>query len=130
MGAVYRARDQATGEVVALKFLRGGPGAGSAEARFVEEARVLAALSHPGIVRYVAHGRTADGEPYLVMEWLKGEDLAARLRSAPLSVEEAFVGDHPLALLAKILLEDVPRVRELAPEVPPGLQVLIERMMA
>jgi len=40
-----------------------------ASERFLREAEVLAALAHPAIVRYVAHGVTAQGEPYLAMEW-------------------------------------------------------------
>ncbi|HEX8791463.1 MAG TPA: protein kinase [Polyangiaceae bacterium] len=80
MGTVYRARDRDTGEPVAVKLLsRGG------EDRFLREARVLAELRHPAIVRYVAHGQLASGEPYLAMEWLEGEDLAARLARAALS---------------------------------------------
>ena len=47
--------------------------------RFVREAALMAELQHPGIVRYVAHGRTADG-PYLAMEWLEFTDLAGHLR--------------------------------------------------
>ena len=50
----------------------------AATARFAREAEVLSELHHPGIVRYVAHGRTEPGRPFLAMEWLDGEDLAAR----------------------------------------------------
>src|SRR5206468_8741951 len=39
-----------------------------------------AELRHPAVVRYVAHGATPAGDPYLAMEWLEGEDLADRLR--------------------------------------------------
>ena len=84
MGTVYRARDRTTGAPVALKLLSGlNP---AARARFAREARVLAALRHPGIVRYVAHGETVDGEPYLAMEWLDGEDLEHRLAPGALGV--------------------------------------------
>ncbi|APR86396.1 Adenylate cyclase [Minicystis rosea] len=77
MGTVYRARDRRSGQDVALKVL-GAPGAQNAE-RFVREAEILARLSHPGIVRYVAHGQLADGRLYLAMEWLAGRDLASLL---------------------------------------------------
>lgn len=85
MGAVLRARDLVTGEPIALKVLRGQ----DAEARFELEARILSELRHPGIVRYVAHGKDADGFPYLAMEWLDGEDLAARLARESLTVGES-----------------------------------------
>ncbi len=85
MGAVLRARDLVTGAPVALKVLRGQ----DAEARFELEARILSELRHPGIVRYVAHGKGEDGSPYLAMEWLDGEDLAARLARESLTVGES-----------------------------------------
>ena len=71
MATVYRAHDRETGASVALKIVRLRD-TGS----FDEEASVLRELTHPSIVRYVTHGRTSDG-PYLVMEWLEGEDLRA-----------------------------------------------------
>jgi hypothetical protein len=85
MGAVYRALDRVTGEAVALKVARRGPH----EERFAREARVLAELDHPAIVRYVAHGETAQGQPYLAMEWLHGQDLAQRLAVSRLTVAES-----------------------------------------
>ena len=84
MGLVYRARDAQTGDPVALKILAHG-----GTERFVREARVLAELRHPHIVRYVAHGATETDEPYLAMEWLEGEDLARRLRRGALGLREA-----------------------------------------
>src|SRR5262249_33273795 len=76
MGVVYRAVDQKSDSPVAVKIMHGR----SDEIdRFVQEARVLAELSHPSIVRYVAHGARPTGELYLAMEWLTGETLAQRL---------------------------------------------------
>jgi eukaryotic-like serine/threonine-protein kinase len=89
MSTVFRAKDRETGEVVALKVLKRGA-SGETE-RFDREARVLADLKHPTIVRYVAHGETEAGDPYLAMEWLDGEDLAQRLRRSKLTVSEALV---------------------------------------
>lgn len=87
MGVVYRARDETDGALVALKLMHGD---GSVElARFEREARLVARLSHPGVVRYVDHGRTHDGSIYLAMEWLEGETLAERTRREPLSPREA-----------------------------------------
>src|SRR6185312_7441564 len=42
----------------------------------------------------------------------------------------AFEADHVMALLAKILLDDVPRVRDLLPDVPPALDAIVCRMVA
>jgi eukaryotic-like serine/threonine-protein kinase len=87
MGKIFRARDRASGEAVAVKVI-------SDERRFFterfgREIEVLAELSHPGIVRYTAHGETPSGELFLAMEWLDGEDLKSRLARAPLAASDA-----------------------------------------
>ncbi|MBK8254642.1 MAG: protein kinase [Polyangiaceae bacterium] len=87
-GRVYRARDKQTGEFVALKVLHASDMEGKAE-RFAREARVLSELHHPGIVRYVQHGLTVDGEGFLAMEWLEGQTLRERLQKRELSLKEA-----------------------------------------
>jgi serine/threonine protein kinase len=87
MGTVYRAIDQRDGGTVAVKILRGDQ---HVTHRFVQEARMLASLAHPGIVAYVDHGLTPEGAPFLAMEWLDGEDLHTRLRRGPVSGEQAF----------------------------------------
>ncbi len=75
MGTVYRARDLTDGR--ARSRSRSSTGASCASAqRFEREAAILAELSHPAIVRYVAHGVAEAGERFLAMEWLEGEDLA------------------------------------------------------
>ena len=95
MGAVYRARDLHTGLAVALKVMlppestRELPALIDERERFEREARALSELRHPGIVRYVDHGLTSGGEPYLAMEWLEGEDLGRRLSRAPLRALES-----------------------------------------
>ncbi|WP_437486645.1 protein kinase [Sorangium sp. So ce1014] len=231
MGTVYRARDRASGATVALKLLREADA--QAAARFAHEARVLSGLEHPHIVRYVTHGTTPPGEPFLVMEWLAGETLSERLSRGALRLEEglalaravaealgtahargivhrdikpsnlflvegsiehvkvldfgiarqhatatrltqtgsvlgtpgymapeqargdlalldaradvfslgcvlfecltglpAFCGQHAMALLAKLLMEEPPRARELRPELPAALDDLVARMLA
>ncbi|WP_437779576.1 serine/threonine-protein kinase [Sorangium sp. So ce1097] len=87
MGALYRAVDLETGAPVAVKILHGAQQADLA--RFAREARILDQLSDPAVVRYIAHGVTGASRPYLVMEWLEGEDLAARLARAELTVAES-----------------------------------------
>lgn len=230
MGVVYLARDLQDGGRVGIKLLRTADDPGST-ARFWREAYALSSLRHPGIVRYLSHGLTPTGHPYLVMEWLDGEDLAARLRRAPLdtvetlrigirvceamsaahrhgivhrdikpanlflpggriddvtvvdfglarvgqTVREAtpteligtpgfmapeqvrsdpdldhradiysigaslyaclvqrppFVGDHHMAILAKVLFEEPPRVSDLRPGIPPPLDELIAQLVA
>jgi hypothetical protein len=234
MGAVYRALDRLSGSPVALKVMTAR---GQHEDRFAQEARVLSELNHPAIVRYVAHGLTSDGQPYLAMQWLEGEDLAQRLARSRLGVadslevarrvaealaaahqrgvvhrdvkpsnvllvdgqptratlldfgivrmevsglaatalpmtrtgaimgtvgymspeqvigdknldartdvfalgcllfecltgEPVFSGDHVVAILAKVLREEAPRMRALRPELPEALDVLVARMLS
>ncbi|MBX3270106.1 MAG: protein kinase [Sandaracinaceae bacterium] len=86
MGVVFRALDRATGKPVALKVMT--LHVAGAVARFDREARLLASLDHPGIVRYVAHG-AEQYQPWLAMEWLDGEDLSARLFREGLSIADA-----------------------------------------
>ena len=86
MGELYEARDRTTGARLAVKVLRAS--FSDEAARFEREASLLSASSHPHIVRYVARGILPSGEPWLVMEWLEGEDLASRLQRGPLGVEE------------------------------------------
>nr|HEX4317828.1 protein kinase [Kofleriaceae bacterium] len=87
MGVVFRARDRATGDRVAVKVLL--PSALDVADRFAREVRVLAQLRHPGIVRYLADGASPAGEPWFAMEWLDGESLHARLARAGLTPHES-----------------------------------------
>jgi hypothetical protein len=88
MAEVYRARDALTGALVALKVLRAHAPDPEDLLRFEREAVTLAELRHPGIVRYVSHGR-AEGRAYLAMEWVEGEVLADRLAAGRLPRAEA-----------------------------------------
>jgi len=88
MGMVYRAFDTHTDQMVAVKLLQASANPKDAE-RFAREAQLLCELRHPGIVEYLAHGVTADGQPYLAMEWLVGEDLAKRLARGALSLADS-----------------------------------------
>jgi tetratricopeptide (TPR) repeat protein len=87
MGAVYRARDLARDVDVAVKV--GHVARHDQARRMAREAQALhehlRALRHTDIVEYVAHGVTADERVYLVMEWLEGHDLAARIAQGPLA---------------------------------------------
>ncbi|MCG8417205.1 MAG: protein kinase [Proteobacteria bacterium] len=77
MGRVWRATDTHTGERVAVKELT-AISEPTAAARFLREAGLLASVSHPGIVRYVGHGKW-ESTTYLAMEWLHGETLSEYL---------------------------------------------------
>src|SRR5688572_32260987 len=88
MGEVYRARDRLTGGLVAVKILFGAM-TRDAE-RFRREAQLLAEISHPRIVKYVAHGM-AGQRAYLAMEWLEGEDLSDRLERMGLTLHETLL---------------------------------------
>jgi eukaryotic-like serine/threonine-protein kinase len=94
MGAVFRARDLASGAAVALKLVRRL--SGTAFERFTREARVLSELAHPAVVRFVAYGSTAQGAQYLAMEWLEGEDLSQTLSRTSMSPAQS------LALLQRV----------------------------
>jgi len=88
MSAVFRAKDLRLGGTVAVKVLYGRD-EGEHRERLYREARVLEKLSHPGIVRYVAHGETDMDKPYLAMEWITGETLGKRLARTGLTMGES-----------------------------------------
>lgn len=77
MGIVYRCRDQATSQLVALKRMIPPPGNLVNEylTWFYKEARALAALDHVNIVKAQDFGRLRDGSPYLAMELVQGTSL-------------------------------------------------------
>lgn len=83
---VYRAIDESTGELVALKILRRRDH--QLARRLQREVELLGRLHHPGLVRLVDSG-TVEGHGYLVMELLEGGTLEDRLRRGPLPPAEA-----------------------------------------
>ena len=91
MGVVYRAEDVTLGRTVALKFMRPDYTIDdTAEARFLREARSVAALDHPNICTVHEAGTSEDGLLYLAMAYYPGETLKDRLtRAGALPVEEA-----------------------------------------
>ena len=95
MGEVYRAKDTKLGRDVAIKvlpeeFLEGE----DRKARFEQEARLLAALNHPGIAAIFSFEETPGSSPsssrhLLVTELLEGETLRQRLGAGPMSLRKA-----------------------------------------
>jgi hypothetical protein len=89
MGVVLKAFDPTLCRLVAIKVMAGTlAGSTTARRRFTREARAAAAVGHEHVV--TVHGvHEADGLPYLVMEYVAGESLQARLdRAGPLETSE------------------------------------------
>jgi len=87
MGQVYRATDTRLNRTVAIKVL--GPELASDPAfreRFDREARFISQLDHPHICSLYDVGQQ-DGTAFLVMQYLEGETLEARLKKGALPVE-------------------------------------------
>jgi len=90
MAEIYRAERVEGGLIVALKTLIDPQDASEvSRKRFVQEARATARLEHPNLIRVFDAGEES-GIPYIVMEYIAGEDLAAVLdRRGYLAVDEA-----------------------------------------
>ncbi len=92
MGAVWRGRHTFLDRPVAVKTLLVPGGAAGQEfvRRFEREARILASLQHPHVVACHDAGTLADGSPYLVMEFIEGPSLKAKVeQDGPLTEAEA-----------------------------------------
>src|SRR5215470_4453861 len=89
MGAVYAARHRWLGRPAAIKVIHDDLGClPSVKERLLREARIVAALHHPNIVKVIDAG-THDGRPWLAMELLQGEPLSERLARERLSPFDA-----------------------------------------
>ncbi|ATB35246.1 hypothetical protein CYFUS_000658 [Cystobacter fuscus] len=127
MGTVYQARDSLVGDLVALKMLQLGEHAGpEALERFRREVRLARRITHPHVARMHDLG-THEGQAFLTMEYVQGEDLRSRLArertlSAPhgariaLAVCEGLAAAHAAGVVhrdlkpANVLLESEGRV--------------------
>lgn len=83
---VWQATDEALGRRVAVKLVTASGGEDAA--RVGDEARLLAGLSHPGLVPVYDAGTDEAGRPYVVMELVEGETLADALRRGPLHLRD------------------------------------------
>jgi serine/threonine protein kinase/tetratricopeptide (TPR) repeat protein len=105
-GIVFQAHDRLTGQTVALKVIGASEADAEAYAHFLEEGELLSQIDHPNIVRIIDFGtlgaleggssgaelagrRFEPDSPYIAMEWVEGQDLAARHADRPLSLPEA-----------------------------------------
>lgn len=88
MGAVFLAERNGHDfqQQAAVKLLHGHWLDERAAARFADEARILARLNHPNIATFIDAGSSADGRPFLVMEYIDGKPLLAWCDQARLSV--------------------------------------------
>jgi len=88
-GVVYRALQESTRRIVAIKLLRGGQHADeTARKRFQREVQIVAQLEHPHIVSVFDSGVTAEGHPFFVMEFVRGMELDRYVRTQGLGVED------------------------------------------
>ncbi|HEY0233178.1 MAG TPA: serine/threonine-protein kinase, partial [Dokdonella sp.] len=90
MGVVYlveRDGDRFT-QRGALKLIKRGMDSEPIVARFLRERRVLAQLDHPGIARLLDGGMSADGRPYLVMDFVDGLPLSDHIRACAPGLRE------------------------------------------
>ena len=100
MGDVFEARHGAIERRVAIKVLRKTDGqTADFNKRFINEARAVNIVEHPGIVQIFDHGQLPDGTSYIVMEYLHGVTLTTHMKSG----------------LGRLPLEDILRIsRQLA----------------
>jgi len=89
MGVVYKAEDMKLKRIVAIKFLpRELSMNPEARERFIQEARTAAALSHPNICTIHEVDESVD-KPFIVMEYVEGENLREKIKKGPLPIGEA-----------------------------------------
>ncbi len=88
MGVVYLAEDTHLGRQVAIKFLSDAQDH-HYRARFLREARAVSTLSHQHIAVVHDYGETPEGQPFIVMEYIKGETLNDLLHSSALTITQA-----------------------------------------
>jgi serine/threonine protein kinase/Tfp pilus assembly protein PilF len=87
MGVVYLAEDTHLGRRVAIKFLSHTDH--HYRARFLREARAVSALTHSNIATVFDYGETADKQPYIVMELIKGKTVSDLLQGQGLTLAQA-----------------------------------------
>ena len=97
MASVWRAWDLTLQRPIAVKllFARDSHTEEALVDRFLREARIAASVQHRNVIHTVDFGTTVEGQPFMVMELLEGETLAARLRrQKPLPVADVVQIGH------------------------------------
>jgi tetratricopeptide (TPR) repeat protein len=98
MGDVYLARDTVLRRDVAIKFVTATEAASEPlTRRLLQEARAVAALDHPCICPVYDAGVDPAGRPFMVMQYVEGETLAARLGRGALPVRDALAACGQIA---------------------------------
>src|SRR5262249_7220817 len=121
MGEVYKARDTRLPRTVAIKVLPAGLHDAALRQRFEREAQAIASLSHPNVCVLPDVG-SHEGIDFLVMEYLDGDSLEARLREGPLAVDDALT----IAIQVAMGLEHAHRAGVVHRDLKPG-NVMITR---
>lgn len=108
LGAVYRAKDNELGRIVALKrILPARENDSNSKARFVFEAEVTGALEHPGIVPVYGLSRYGDNLPYYAMRFIQGQSLSNAIKSFhdenPISSSKTFYDRAFRQLLRRLI---------------------------
>lgn len=109
MGVVYRARNERTGQIVALKMILFADLAGSNRlSRFLREVRAMTTLDHPQIVRVVEVGEWSPGTggqplPFLSLEYCQGGSLAEFLDRCPNKRVDPITAARTVAQIAHAL---------------------------
>ncbi|MBS1955321.1 MAG: serine/threonine protein kinase [Cyanobacteria bacterium SZAS-4] len=81
MSTVYRVHDSVLDKTLALKMLRKEFILNETSIkRFEQEAKAVRSLTHPHLATVYDHGRSEDGSPYLVMDYIEGDSLAELLK--------------------------------------------------
>src|SRR5579872_26115 len=82
MARVYKARDTVIGRTVAVKILtEEGCADEEVKSRFLQEARLAGNVTHDNVISIYDFGEDAEGRPFMVMEFLKGEDLRHAIKN-------------------------------------------------
>ncbi len=98
MGVVYRGRHRTLNRLAAVKVLRDGEARAEEHRRFLAEARAVAALSHPNIVRiHEVSESSSDAVPFVALEYVEGGNLAQKIAGTPLPPRDAAALVLPLA---------------------------------
>jgi len=117
MGVVYLARHVTLGRNAAVKVLRPELTANQEiVARFFNEARAATAVRHAGIIEVFDFGFLEDRSAYIIMEFLEGESLAARIRRGPLSISTALIVVRAIARALQAAHEHSIVHRDLKPD--------------